>query len=76
MALNIDTIDEMSYKTLIMDKHLQTLEKRFGSKKDVAKALGITLRHYHRILQTKKASGPLKKLIFIMARPDKTQDAA
>jgi len=43
------------------------LEKKYGSKKAAAKALGITERHFYRLLDGEINNKTLEKLIRILA---------
>ena len=48
------------------DKILQ-LEKKYGSKKAAAEALGITERHFYRLLEGEINNKTLEKLVNILA---------
>lgn len=49
-----------------MENHIEILKEKYGNHSQVAKVLGITVRHYRRIRNDHlRPSKPLKKLIIL-----------
>lgn len=59
-----------------MEREFKILEKRYDNHSNVAKALGISVRHYRKIRNgQQEISEPLKKLIEMLVENNREQAA-